>query len=142
MATEEKTKTKSEKLPETQTKKNEEFKLSTEAKKREEFKLLTPQAVLDRGKQSKKKAKAAFKKRIVGDCKNYLSHADAIPVLFSISMSEENYVPESPQIVLNIFKKEFLSIPWEISIKAVGATRERVYHITFDYSRNTNTDTK
>ncbi len=138
MATEEKTKTKSEKLPETQTKKNEEFKLSTEAKKHEEFKLLTPQAVLDRGKQRKKLAKAKFKERIIRDCKKELSDATAIPVFIQISMvCIDKYVPKTPQVVLNILKREFLSIPWEISINRNGTTPELT--VTFDYLRNTNT---
>ncbi len=63
MATEEKTKTKSEKLTETQRQKSEEFKLLAEARKSEELKDLTPQAVLDRGKQKKKNNEGEIQKK-------------------------------------------------------------------------------
>ncbi len=141
MATEEKTKTKSGKLTETQTKKNEELKILAEARKSEELKDLTPLAVLNRGKERKKKAKAKFKKRIVEDCKKHLSDADAIPVLILIQMREDNCVPATPEAILNILKKEFHSIPWEISISAAHETinRDGSTTVRFDYRRNTDT---
>ena len=108
----------------------------------EELKLCTPQAVLDRGKQIKNLAKSKFKQRIFKECKDQLSVATDIPVFVSICMSEDNCVSETSQSVLKILTKEFISIPWEISISAAHETRDGYKTVRFDYLRNTNTNTK